>query len=121
MLIENTGFKSVFKIADIVHISSGKYTFKLDRRQGELGMITPIWTPCLRVVPGYTTFDLELSKSADPVELSTDLKDIKPSLLLFLRRLRTVTIDGPIDHLGRNATVEIHRDNIDADVVHLHR
>jgi hypothetical protein len=114
------GFKSVFKVADVVHISSGMYTFTLDRRE-ELGMITPVWAPSLPVVPGCTTFDLELSGSADPKMLSAHLKDIQPTLLLFLQKLRYVTIEGPIGPQGRTATIEIHRDHVDADIVSLQR
>jgi hypothetical protein len=114
------GFKSVFKVADVVHISSGIYTFTLDRRE-ELGMITPIWAPSLPVVLEGTTFDLELSGSADPMMLSAHLKDIQPTLLLFLRKLRYMTIEGPIGPQGRIATIEIHRDKVDADIVSLQR
>jgi hypothetical protein len=96
------------------------YTFTLDRRE-ELGMITPIWAPSLPVVPGRTTFDLELSSSADPKMLSAHLKDIQPTLLLFLRKLRYVTIEGPIGPQARTATIEIHRDDVDMDIVSLRR
>jgi hypothetical protein len=113
------GFKSVFKVADVVHISSGRYTFTLDRRE-ELGMITPKWAPSLPEVSG-TTFDLELSSSADPKMLSAHLKDIQPTLLLFLRKLRYMTIEGPIGPQGRTATIEIHRDKVDTDIVSLQR
>ncbi len=34
------GFKSVFKVANVVHVASGHYQFKLDRRE-PLGMILP--------------------------------------------------------------------------------
>jgi hypothetical protein len=114
------GFKSVFKVADVVHISSGMYTFTLDRRK-EMGMITPIWAPSLPEVPGWTTFDLELSDSADPKMLSAYLKDIQPALLLFLRKLCYMTIEGPIGPQGRTATIEIRRDNVDTDIVGLQR
>lgn len=35
------GFKSVFKVADIVHISSSAYSFGFDRSK-PLGMISPM-------------------------------------------------------------------------------
>jgi hypothetical protein len=104
----------------VVHIASGPYRFKLDRRE-KLGMITPIWTSSFAVIPGHTTFDLQLSNSADTKMLSDHLKDIKPSLLLFLQKLRAVTIDGPLGPQGRYATIEIRRDDIDASVVNLTR
>lgn len=110
----------MFKVADVVHISSGPYTFKLDRKE-ELGMITPIWTPSLAMIPGSTVFTLDLSKSADPEALAAHLKDIKPSLLLFLRKLRSLTIQGPLDHHGHHATIEIRREDIGPDLVSLRR
>jgi hypothetical protein len=120
-LIGSLGFKSVFKIADEVSISSGTYTFKLDRNQ-KLGMITPIWTPSLPVTPRWTTFDL-LLKSPDLEALSAYLKEIKPSLLLFLRRLRCLTIKGPLGFFGEQVSIEIHRsvDHDDADFVTLRK
>jgi hypothetical protein len=53
--------------------------------------------------------------------LSAHLKDIQPALLLFLRKLRYVTIEGPIGPQGRTATIEIHRDDVDRDMVSLQR
>lgn len=122
MLIYRLGFKSVFKVADVVYIASGPYKFKLDRRE-KLGMITPIWTSSLPVpvAPGCTTFVLQLSNSTDTNMLSTHFKEIKPSLLLFLQKLRSVTIDGPFGQQGRYATIKILRDDIDANVVNLTR
>jgi hypothetical protein len=121
-LIESLGFKSVFKIADEVNISSGIYTFKLDRNQ-KLGMITPIWTPSLPVKTGWTNFDL-LLKSSDSKALSAHLEGIKPSLLLFLRRLDCLTIKGPLGIFGKQVSIQIHRsvyhDN-DAGVVTLRK
>jgi hypothetical protein len=123
LLIRSLGFKSVFKIADEVDISSGMYTFKLDRN-GKLGMITPIWTPSLTVKPGWTTFDLHL-KSPDLAALTVHLKEIRPSLLLFLRRLRCLTIKGPLGFFGEHMSIEIHcsihPNDVDADVVSLQR
>jgi hypothetical protein len=123
LLTESPGFKSVFKIADEVDISSGVYTFRLDRKQ-KLGMITPIWLPSLAVEPGWTTFDLHL-KSTDLRALSAHLKEIKPSLLLFLRKLRRLTIQGPLGFLEEQVSIEIHLKganvDLDADTVTLRR
>lgn len=84
-------------------------------------MITPTWVSSFPVSPGRTTFELQLSKSADTAMLSTHLKEIKPSLLLFLRKLRAVTIDGPLGPQGRYAIINISREDVDADVVKLSR
>lgn len=114
------GFKSVFKVAEVVHISSGIYTFKLDRRE-EMGMITPIWSPSLQASPGTTLFILELSQSTDANAVSAHLSDIRPSLLLFLRKLRSVITQGPFGPQGQFARVQIHREDVDQDVVLLKR
>ncbi|KZP18490.1 hypothetical protein FIBSPDRAFT_1046178 [Athelia psychrophila] len=85
---------SVFRVADVVHIASGDYKFKLDRRE-ELGMITPIWddsSPAGHATPGGTAFVLELAKSEDPKEIAARLVELSSSLLLFLRRLRSLSI-----------------------------
>ena len=84
-------------------------------------MITPIWAPSLPVVPGCTTFDLELSGSADPEMLLAHIKDIQPALLLFLRKLRHVTIEGPVGPQGRTTTIGFHRDDVDKDIISLQR
>jgi hypothetical protein len=53
--------------------------------------------------------------------LSAHLQDIQPALLLFLRKLRHVTIEGPIGPQARQASIEIHRDDVDTDIVSLQR
>ena len=89
------GFKSVFKVADVVSISSKEYTFKFDKRE-ELGMVIPIWANQCPGYAGWTTFTLELSANTAVEALSAHLSEIRPSLLLFLRKLRqiTVQVDG---------------------------
>ncbi|OAP55444.1 hypothetical protein AYL99_10417 [Fonsecaea erecta] len=86
------GFKSVFKAADVVWISSNCYTFKFDKRQ-VLGMIAPIWEPFPEPsTPSMTSMLLHLSPDYDVRRLLSDLKEFDPRMLMFLRRLRTVTI-----------------------------
>ncbi|KAH6672306.1 hypothetical protein B0J14DRAFT_70569 [Halenospora varia] len=93
------GFKAVFKVADVIWISSGGYNFKLDKRN-PIGMITPLWSNFpLQVNPDYgTSFYLELSPSHNKQDLLHDLRTLDPKMLIFLRRLRainlTVTDDG---------------------------
>ncbi|KII91731.1 hypothetical protein PLICRDRAFT_173538 [Plicaturopsis crispa FD-325 SS-3] len=98
------GFKSVFKVADVVHISSGPFTFKLDKREA-LGIITPIWSDLLPVEQGWTTFRLQLSNSENVANLATHLKSLKPSILLFLRRLRSLNIDIAFEGTRRNVKI----------------
>ncbi|KAI0260315.1 hypothetical protein BC834DRAFT_901531 [Gloeopeniophorella convolvens] len=86
------GFKSVFTVADQVHISSGPYIFHFDRNE-QLGMITPVNGSAYPVRPGWTTFHLRLSPSESGAELSTQLRDVRPTLLLFLRQLRALSVN----------------------------
>ncbi|KAB5580701.1 hypothetical protein GE09DRAFT_1279564 [Coniochaeta sp. 2T2.1] len=86
------GFKSVFKVADVVWVCSGFYTFKLDKRS-ELGMIAPVWDdfPATKK-PGYTSFYLQLSPSCNMQELVEDLSKLDGRSLIFLRRLTNIEI-----------------------------
>lgn len=86
------GFKSVFKIADIVWIQSGYYSFKFDK-YAKLGMIAPIWTPFpYQPKAGYTSMYLQLAEDCDTSELVNDIKSLDPRLLIFLRKLREINI-----------------------------
>jgi hypothetical protein len=86
------GFKSVFKIADVVWIQSGYYSFKFDK-YAKLGMIAPIWTPFPHQrKPGYTSMYLQLAEDCDTSELVNDVKSLDPRLLIFLRKLREISI-----------------------------
>jgi hypothetical protein len=96
------GFKSVFKAADVVWVSSREYEFKFDRH-AKLGMIAPI----LDDFPGtkrakWTSFYLQLARDYNALELIADLQSLDARLLIFLRRLRTivVTIVGPNDQIS---------------------
>ncbi|KAG0645662.1 hypothetical protein D0Z07_8708 [Hyphodiscus hymeniophilus] len=86
------GFKSVFKAADVVSVCSGYYSFKFDKNR-QLGMIAPIWAtfPAL-VKPGWTSFYLQLSGSYNRRGLLDELRSLDSRLLIFLRRLRKITI-----------------------------
>jgi hypothetical protein len=98
------GFKSVFKIADVVWISSLDYTFKFDKRK-ELGMITPEWETFPEPTrTGYTSFYLKLSANFNEEELLNDVTGLDPELLLFLRNVRNIELD--IRHEDGNAWSE---------------
>ncbi|KZV63260.1 hypothetical protein PENSPDRAFT_691796 [Peniophora sp. CONT] len=89
------GFKSSFKVSDVIHIASNEYRFKFDRRE-RLGMIVPSWDPDAPAVEGETTFTLDISGDTS-ASLAADLLKINPSLLLFMRRLRALHIDIETD------------------------
>jgi hypothetical protein len=86
------GFKSVFKVADIVWIVSGHYSFKFGK-YAKLGMITPIWEafPQPRLA-GYTSMHMQLAQGYDTSELLSDLKSLDTRMLIFLRKLRQVNL-----------------------------
>ena len=90
------GFKSVFKVADVVWVCSGAYEFKFDKNT-KLGMIAPILAKFPSRRSGWTSFYLQFSREYNAQELISDLASFRARLLIFLRRLRKiiVTIDGP--------------------------
>jgi hypothetical protein len=85
------GFKSVFKAADVVWVSSQAYEFKFDRNV-KLGMIAPILADFPGKRPQWTSFYLQLAGAYDVQELISDLNGLDARLLIFLRRLRKIVI-----------------------------
>ncbi|RKL19789.1 hypothetical protein BFJ68_g3268 [Fusarium oxysporum] len=87
------GFKSVFKVADMVHVASGFYEFKFDRN-ARIGMILPITSqfPTADRVADHTQFLLELKSQRDYDVIKEELNSIEPDMLLFLRNLDQVHI-----------------------------
>jgi hypothetical protein len=63
-------------------------------------MITPVWGSAYLPKPGWTTFHLRLAPSQNGAELSAQLTGLRPTLLLFLRQLRSlnVTVPGAAQH-----------------------
>jgi len=122
------GFKSVFTVADKVHITSGPYSFHFDKTT-PLGMITPAlgdfespsgsgWTP----ESGWTTFQLHLAPSENGNDLSAQLRDVRPTLLLFLRKLRALSISIPAVSPHKAINIEVRRtDDVGRDMVSLER
>ena len=109
------GFKSVFTVADQVYISSGPYSFHFDKT-APLGMITPIIGSRYPAMRGWTTFHLHLAPSENGNDLSSQLRNVHPTLLLFLRQLRVLCITSAGD------TLEVRRtDDGDRDLLSLER
>jgi len=91
------GFKSVFKLADTVHIRSNGFHFLFDKNNGPFGMVLPIW----RELRGG------LGKSADSVILlripsrsnikpiHESMEGIQPTMLLFLRKISQLSVSTP--------------------------
>lgn len=81
-------------------------------------MITPALDSQYPAVRGWTTFHLHLAPSENGNDLSAQLRDVSPTLLLFLRKLRALSITVPSD----GTDIEVRRtDYVDRDMVVLER
>jgi hypothetical protein len=115
------GFKSVFKVANVVHIYSKAYSFRFDR-SSMLGMITPIIetyppTNLIRELDRktdrkQTELLLELLSKQEFVVINDELQKIKPQILIFLRKLRKLNVHTP----NRDVQFEIQRVAEDQDL-----
>ncbi|KAL9113802.1 MAG: hypothetical protein Q9187_007574, partial [Circinaria calcarea] len=90
---KGVGFKSVFKIADSIAVSSGRFSFMFDRN-AELGMIAPQLAefPVRELVSGHTQFLMQIKTEDKRKLLKKELEQISPSLLMFLRRLKRLDV-----------------------------
>jgi hypothetical protein len=95
------GFKSVFKVADVVYVASGYYEFKFNRLS-TIGMMLPI--PCSFPsddrVNGHTQFLLELNRKSNYQQIREDLNEIRPEILLFLRKLKQLDVSINGEHVA---------------------
>ncbi|KAL1708425.1 hypothetical protein EV121DRAFT_197087, partial [Schizophyllum commune] len=114
------GFKSCFKVADVVHIASRDFQFKFDKRE-KLGMITPIWCTDYPVTKGQTTFRLELSPGESGAALAEHASKLEPSLLLFLRQLNTLKVETALSGHDPQVIHLKYRTTDDPDVITLTR
>jgi hypothetical protein len=86
------GFKSVFKAADVVWISSREFTFKFDKTKF-LGIVAPIWADFPETMqPGCTSIYLQLSEGYEEETLIDELLTFDTNLLIFLRRIKEINI-----------------------------
>lgn len=91
------GFKSVFKVANRVHVQSEPYSFAFeyqhDANHDALGIITPIIEQYFDMPPGVRTrFTLHILPSYDRTELRQEFLDLPDTLLLFLKKLKVLRI-----------------------------
>jgi hypothetical protein len=89
------GFKSVFSIAEKVHIQSGIWSFSFEHKKGQdgLGMVTPLDAPMETLSQDVTTrFTLHLANtdSTDYQKLLNAIRDVPHTTILFLNKLRTM-------------------------------
>ncbi|TSK14591.1 Sacsin [Bagarius yarrelli] len=94
------GFKSVFKVTDCPEIHSNDFHIQFDKASGPMGYILPHWVEEERHVPlvakeiaekSWTT-KIFLPLRSESYQTKNLFHDVHPSLLLFLHRLRSITI-----------------------------
>ncbi|KAK2885132.1 uncharacterized protein wu:fj29h11 isoform X1 [Channa argus] len=94
------GFKSVFKVTDCPEIHSNGFHLRFDKTCGSMGYILPHWTEDERPLDAQLN---QLKQSSWTTKICLPLRseshhtrnlfhDVHPSLLLFLHRLRSITI-----------------------------
>ncbi|KAL8736556.1 MAG: hypothetical protein Q9181_002384 [Wetmoreana brouardii] len=92
------GFKSVFKIAQKVHIHSGPFSFAFSHTQEDdddgLGMITPYYKDAEELPRGVRTrMTLTLLDSTDSEERAAEFREVPDTFLMFLSRLQRLSIE----------------------------
>ncbi|KAH8900859.1 hypothetical protein GQ53DRAFT_863613, partial [Thozetella sp. PMI_491] len=104
------GFKSVFTVANVVQISSGYYEFMFDRTQ-VIGMILPVPAPFPPEQRnfGHTQFLLQLRDRQCYQYIQSDLENMQPELLIFLRKLKK--LDIAYDSVQRHHRIESNQDD----------
>lgn len=94
------GFKSVFKVTDAPEVHSNGFHFQFNRSDPAnlLGYVVPHWKePDFPLDNAVTTLILP---SRPGTEFSTELlKDLEPSLLLFLGKLKRIEVKSPAEHV----------------------
>lgn len=99
------GFKSIFKIADVVTIHSGVYSFRLDTRPplGNVGMVLPIWLDQTQDFP-RTSITLQFKADLDVSKLRQHLASFDFTFLLFTRKIKVINLKvlagRPFEKLG---------------------
>ncbi|RVX68617.1 hypothetical protein B0A52_07044 [Exophiala mesophila] len=119
------GFKSVFGIADYVHIQSGLWSFRFEHSQGEegVGMITPVWTDVTSFLPLNVGTRLTLRyydrRTTFATRLVSEFEKLPRTIMFALRKLRklVVVVDGVA---GRSDQITFDKDgNLRSDEIHI--
>ncbi|KAH3734109.1 hypothetical protein DPMN_040549, partial [Dreissena polymorpha] len=97
------GFKSVFRVTDCPEVHSNGFHIRFDVNSGSMGYILPHWVPASEhpQQQGWMTYislTLKTSMRLQTRTLAARFNDIHPSLLLFLHRLREITIENKIEN-----------------------
>ncbi|XP_039595107.1 protein NO VEIN [Polypterus senegalus] len=117
------GFKSVFKVTDCPEIHSNGFHICFDKTSGPMGYILPHWLeneksltmeiPELQVKSWTTKIVLPLR--LENQNMQNLFHDVHPSLLLFLHRLRSLSIVNQIE----NRIMSITRKDVDHNVLEI--
>jgi hypothetical protein len=99
------GFKSVFGVADQVHVTSGLWSFRFKHQRDEdgIGMIRPFWVPGEQLPQNVRTrFRLQLSFSEkNGLEtLCAQMRSLHPSIIFALRRITKLSMCFKIAEAG---------------------
>ncbi|XP_047232938.1 protein NO VEIN isoform X2 [Girardinichthys multiradiatus] len=94
------GFKSVFKVTDCPEIHSNGFHLRFDKNCGPMGYILPHWAEEERPLDAQLknihrhswTTKICLPLCSESHQTRNLFHDVHPSLLLFLHRLRSITI-----------------------------
>ncbi|XP_032358201.1 protein NO VEIN isoform X1 [Etheostoma spectabile] len=94
------GFKSVFKVTDRPEIHSNGFHLRFDKTCGPMGYILPHWTEDEKLLDSQLkdmhqhswTTKIYLPLRSESHQTRNLFQDVHPSLLLFLHRLRSITI-----------------------------
>jgi len=112
------GFKSVFMISDKPQIYSSGFQFGFKRdEQNPVSIIIPHWIDEVpeSVDPGLTNIVLPLKPEAES-DAGQHVSQIDPSLLLFLRKIRTIEIEDEDEH--KLEIVERHDHGAEVEITH---
>ncbi|KAI7779775.1 hypothetical protein LA080_000372 [Diaporthe eres] len=112
------GFKSVFRVANKVWLSSRNYSIKWDRA-AKLGAMTPEWASFPEhVADGQTSFLCEIDRDEQEEQILSHLANFDASLILFLKKLGRVDIEVHLAN-GQSHTKSIARRDVDSDDSHV--
>uniref|UniRef100_A0A3Q2G8V1 Wu:fj29h11 n=1 Tax=Cyprinodon variegatus TaxID=28743 RepID=A0A3Q2G8V1_CYPVA len=98
------GFKSVFKVTDCPEIHSNGFHLRFDKNCGPMGYILPHWSEEERPLDAWTT-KICLPLRSESHQTRNLFHDVHPSLLLFLHRLRSITICNQLQSEKRLVTM----------------
>ncbi|XP_051958401.1 uncharacterized protein wu:fj29h11 isoform X1 [Xyrauchen texanus] len=94
------GFKSVFKVTDCPEIHSNGFHIQFDKTSSPMGYILPHWVEQERALGSVSkeiaehrwATQIHLPLRSESYQTKNLFHDVHPSLLLFLHRLRSITI-----------------------------